>query len=85
MRLLSASAVLFLLCVLRCSQGAKKEKAERIKGGVQAPDNITTSAETPVLTLDIEHAFGVGTCVLARARVLPCIYGSHRAHTCITC
>ena len=58
MRLLRATGFLFLLCALRWSQGAK-EKAERIKGGLQTPDNATSSAETAVQTLDIEHAFGV--------------------------
>lgn len=59
MRLLRASALVFLLCALRWSQGIKKEKAERIKGGVQTADNATTSVDTAVHTLDIEHALGV--------------------------
>ncbi|KAL5502482.1 hypothetical protein EMCRGX_G009266 [Ephydatia muelleri] len=58
MRLLRATGLLFLLCALRWSHGAKKEKAERIKGGVQTPENATASAESAVQTLDIEHAFG---------------------------
>ena len=61
MRLLRATGLLFLLCALRWSHGAKKEKAERIKGGVQTPENATASAESAVQTLDIEHAFGFGT------------------------